>query len=332
MDNADTTEARATLPSRTQRPPVLTTRSLDYDYPSGRRGVSGIDLDVHAGERVLVLGPNGAGKSTLIQLLAELIEPSRGTVSVLARNQPTGRGARTRVGVALDRLVHWEPLTTLENVVLLARAAGLGADSARRAGAALLERFAVEPHLPVRECSLGMKRKLLLVETLVHAPELVLLDEPTLGLDPAGVATLSELLRERAESGAAVVLASNDVRAAPLLGTRVVFLSDGQKAADEPLESLLSGFRSGTRFEVTLGRGGARPEHLLARRRKPVDLPLTLRGEAIIAESRGGAEPLPDFLRWLLAEGAEILDVRVREPDLSDVFQTLTGRSWESNK
>jgi ABC-2 type transport system ATP-binding protein len=318
-------------PNRTPEPPtqMISALGVEYAYPSGRRGVSGIDLEVHAGERVLVLGPNGAGKSTLIQILAGLTKPRSGTISVLQGPAAPAHRGRTRVGVALDRVVHWEPLTALENVVLLARAAGLGAELARREGVALLERFGVEPRLPVRECSLGMKRKVLLAQALVHAPELVLLDEPTLGLDPPGVATLAELLRERAEGGAAMVLASNDVRSAPSLGTRVVFLMDGRKVADEPLDSLLAAVRTGTRLEVTLGSGGTRPEHLLARRRRPVDLPLTLRGEAIVAESRRGAEPLPDLLRWLLSEGAEVRDVHVREPDLSDVFQTLTGRSWE---
>jgi ABC-2 type transport system ATP-binding protein len=287
-----------------------------------------VDLDVHAGERVLALGPNGSGKSTLIHLLAGLAAPHSGSVTVLDREPARGE-RRRRVGVALDRVVHWDPLTTLENVVLLARAAGLGAEVARRQGAALLERFGVERHLPVRECSLGMKRKLLLVQALVHAPDVVLLDEPTLGLDPAGVETLGGLLAERAERGAAVLVASNDVRAAPILGTRALFLLEGRKVADEPIASLLAGLRSGTRFEVTVGPSGTRPEHLLARRSRPADLPLALRGELLVAESRRGPEPLPELLRWLLAEGAEVVDVRVREPDLADVFQQLTGRSWE---
>jgi ABC-2 type transport system ATP-binding protein len=281
---------------------------------------------------VLILGPNGSGKSTLMQLLAGALEPVEGSLSVLGGASGIESGAGRRRGVALDRVVHWEPLTTLENLMLLARASGMSRGDAGREGAALLERFGVDARLPVRECSLGMKRKLLLTQALVHAPRLLLLDEPTLGLDPDGIDVLGDLLRERTETGAAAVVASNDVRAAPLLGTRVVFLLDGQVAADQPVASLLSALQGRTRFDVTVRDAGIPLAALIARGAPPGGLSLEAREHRIVAESPQGAGALPDFLRWLLSEGAEIQDVRVREPDLSDVFHHLTGRTLEEGE
>jgi ABC-2 type transport system ATP-binding protein len=311
---------------------AVAARALGYAYPSGRRGVAGIDLVVRPGERVLILGPNGSGKSTLIQLLAGVLEPAEGSLSVVGGASSIESGARRATGVALDRVVHWEPLTTLENLVLLARASGMSKGDAGREGAALLGRFGVDARLPVRECSLGMKRKLLLAQALVHAPRLLLLDEPTLGLDPDGIDVLGDLLRERTDTGAAAVVASNDVRAAPLLGTRVVFLLNGQVVADQPVASLLSALEARTRFDVTVKDGGTPPAALIARGAPPGGLSLEARDHRIVAQSHQGAAALPEFLRWLLSEGAGIQDVRVREPDLSDVFHHLTGRTLEEGK
>lgn len=275
-----------------------------------------------------MLGANGAGKSTLLHLLAGLARPSSGSVDVLGRAaSSSGSAHRRRVGVALDRPAHIEALTVAENARLFARAAGLAPRAARAATDPLLERFGLEPRVPVAECSLGMKRKLLLVQALAHEPEVILLDEPTLGLDPAGVDTLGELLAERAAAGAALLAATNDVRAAPLLGTRVVFLLEGRKLADEPTDALLARLRSRTRIEVTLAADGVgAPELLAAAATDPPPLELTPGDDVMIFDSTAGAEPLPDLLRWLLRQGADVRDVRVREPDLADVFrQVPTG-------
>jgi ABC-2 type transport system ATP-binding protein len=305
--------------------PLVVASSLDLTYPSGRRGVTAIDLIVHAGESVVVLGPNGSGKSTLMRLLAGLLRPGNGNVRVLGADPASSTFPRRRVGVALDRPAHWEPLTALENVELIARAAGLSRSGAASEGTALLQRFGLDTHVPVSEHSLGMNRKLLLAETFVSAPEVLLLDEPTLGLDPTGVDALSALLAERTAAGAAAVIASNDVRAAPALATRIVFLLDGRKVVDDRAEALLSKLRARTRLEVILGGDGVRAVDVVARAGAPSAVTLTAQNGAVVAESSRGAEPLPDLLRWLLDQGVRVSDVRVREPDLGDVFKQLTG-------
>jgi ABC-2 type transport system ATP-binding protein len=326
-------------------------RALRFDYPSGRRGLAEVDLVVQPGERVVILGPNGSGKSTLIQLLAGLLTPGAGHVEVLGRDPAAGlslAGARTRprgtadrsggtraargprrVAVALDRVVHWEPLSALDNLLLLAQAAGLARREAAELGGDLLARFQVDGRVPVRELSLGMKRKLLLAETLVGAPDLLLLDEPTLGLDPEGVATLAAVLDERGAAGTAAVVASNDVRAAALLGSRAVFLLEGRKVADDTPEALLAALGSRTRLEVTLAETGRPRLALLSDGAAPGGMELRLNGTVLVAESPAGAEPLPELLRWLLDRGAVVRDVRVREQDLGDVFRHLTGRPLE---
>jgi len=154
---------------------------------------------VTAGERVALLGPNGSGKSTLIGLLAGLQSPRAGTVRVLGGDPVRGDARfRRRTAVALDRPAHWEALTGRENALLLASALGLGEDHARARVERLLELFSLtqDADVPVGEYSLGMRRKLLLLEALTGDPEVILMDEPTLGLDPPAVDALGDELED----------------------------------------------------------------------------------------------------------------------------------------
>jgi ABC-type multidrug transport system ATPase subunit len=291
--------------------------------------VTDVSLDVAPGERVVLLGPNGSGKSTLVHLLAGLLSPKSGTISVLGRDPLRLESAvQRRVGVALDHSAHWDPLTGRENAILLARAAGLSVEHAEPRVDALLGRFAMSPSVRVADYSLGMRRKLLIAEALLHHPEVVLLDEPTIGLDPSAIDTLAELLEERANGGAAVICSTNDVAAAPRLASRAVFLLEGRKVADQSLENLLAGLRSKTRIEVRVAAGIGELDAIAART-PPGSLALSVRGGVLVADSTRGAEPLPALLSWLMEQGAQVREVRVREPDLGDAFRELTGAALE---
>ena len=214
--------------------PVVRGDGLTYRYPSGRRGVEAVDLEARPGEVVALLGPNGSGKSTLLRLLATELRPGAGRLELLGR-VPSRRtvALRRRLGVAPDVPVHLDVLSGRHNVVLFGRAAGLGSREARERADALLERLglAEDAAAPAGAYSHGMRRKLLLAQALVHEPDLLLLDEPTLGLDPPSREALLDLLRERAGTGAATVVASNDLPFVWELAHRVAFLHRGRKVA-----------------------------------------------------------------------------------------------------
>jgi ABC-type multidrug transport system ATPase subunit len=220
---------------RTDRPELAVRgRALELRY--GRRtALFSLDLDVAAGEVVGVLGPNGAGKTSLLRLLATGRRPSAGTLALLGEDasRPTA-ALRRRIGVAGDEAVHVDALTGRENLALFARAAGLSPADAARAAESMLDRFhlSADADRPVEEYSLGMRRRLLLAEALAHEPRLMVLDEPTTGLDPEGRDALREVLKERATAGAAVVCASNDVAEVERLADRVIFLRAGRKVLE----------------------------------------------------------------------------------------------------
>jgi len=224
--------------------PELTVRGRALAVRYGRRvALEAFDLDVAPGEVVGVLGPNGAGKTSLLRLLATGRRPAAGTLALLGHDaaRPTA-ALRRQIGVAGDDAVHADALTGRENAVLFARAVGLARAEAERAADALLERFrlAADAHRPVGEYSSGMRRRLLLAQALAHAPRLVVLDEPTTGLDPEGRDALREVLDERARAGAAIVCASNDVVEAERMCGRVVFLRAGRKVLEGAPRDLIA--------------------------------------------------------------------------------------------
>jgi heme ABC exporter ATP-binding subunit CcmA len=191
-----------------------------------RPALAGVDLEVAAGETVLLTGPNGAGKTTLLRVLATVLRPSAGEVAVAGRALPAeARAARPLVGFAGHDPLVYPALTARENLDLYA--ALYGVDGAAVAGA--LARVGLEARAGDRtsELSRGMLQRLALARATLHRPRLLLLDEPTAGLDADGQAVLDALL---AEDGRTVVIATHEPARFPG-AARAVRLEAGRVAA-----------------------------------------------------------------------------------------------------
>ncbi len=286
--------------------------------------LGGVDLDAHAGEVVAVLGPNGSGKSSLLRLLATASPLQAGSLELLGEPAGPRAALRRRIGFAGDAPVHPGALTARECVALLGRASGLAAADAAARGAAMLERvgLAADAEAPVASVSLGMRRRLMIAETLVHRPGLILLDEPTLGLDPDGLDALARLLAAAVAAGAAAVVASNDVGFAARVATRVTFLRRSLVVGEGTPSALLAQVGAEAVVAVELAAPARRPL------RPPPGVRLVEQGEArLTARVPAGAGVLPALLRAVEEAGASVRGVAVREPDLSDVFRALTGET-----
>lgn len=314
-------------------------RGVGHRHPGGRTGLEPLDLEVSGGEVLAVIGPNGSGKTTLVRLLATDLRPTSGRLELFGGEAEEPRPAlRRRIAYAADRSIHLEPLTGVENLRFFGELAG--GDPVRREAEAerLLAEFGLgeEARVPVGVYSFGMRRKLLLIEALQSRPGLLLLDEPTVGLDPDGIRALGSEVRRSAEEGAAVVLATNEVRETPRWASRILFLHGGRVVADQASGKLLDRLGGRTRIEVAWAAPGGLPEGWgpPAAEGLEVEGPQgdgsTAQGEGsdeglLVAVSTKGGLPLPILLDALLAAGAEIRSVRVREPDLGDLFRELTG-------
>ena len=208
------------------------------------QALTDVSLRVAPGEVLCLMGPNGAGKSTLLRILAGLLVPTTGRARVLGTDLTDADAAfRRRVAfvVGEERSFHW-PLSGRQNLAFFGALHGHAPAPARALAAALLERvgLAEAADRPFSTYSRGMRQRLALARGLLGAADLVLLDEPTLGLDPQGARDLRRFLRDDVirRAGRAAVIGTNDPAEARALGDRVVFLDRGHVRGEAPPERI----------------------------------------------------------------------------------------------
>jgi ABC-type multidrug transport system ATPase subunit len=220
---------------------VISTRGLVKQY--GRlRAVDGIDLDVQAGDVYGFLGANGSGKTTTVRMLLGLVLPTSGSIELLGERMPrAGRRVLPRVGALIEGPAHYGHLSGRENLSLL-DASGRGGSwrtRRQRVGAALDQvGLGGVGRRPVKAYSLGMRQRLGLAGALLRRPELLVLDEPTNGLDPQGITEVRELLLELHRSGTTVFLSSHLLAEVEQLCSRVGVLDRGRLVLQDSLATL----------------------------------------------------------------------------------------------
>lgn len=195
--------------------------------------LAGVDLDVSAGEVVLLQGPNGAGKTSLLRLCAGLLAPTAGTAMVLGHDLTVDRrGVRRRVGLLGHDAFLYDDLTVVENVTFWCRASGVPPEEVDGA----IERLGISPRLhdvAVGRLSAGQRRRTSIAAVAVRRPELWLLDEPHAGLDQQGRDIVDALIVDAAAAGATVLVSSHELDRVRSLDPRVVTIAGGQIVDDE---------------------------------------------------------------------------------------------------
>lgn len=195
------------------------------------------DVDVAPGTITGLIGPNGSGKTTLLLVLAGLLAPDSGSVSIAGADPATdGAAARARVGWMPDHVGTWESLTAHEIVASFGRLYGLDAGAADARATGLLGEVGLAEFAGarVRVLSRGQKQRLSLARALVHDPPVLLLDEPASGMDPDSRVALRAILRRRAEAGAAVVVSSHILPELEEMVDDVIMMRDGRTMAPGP--------------------------------------------------------------------------------------------------
>ena len=217
--------------------PVLQADGLVRAF-GGRRAVDCVSFTLGAGDCLALFGPNGAGKTTLLRLVAGLLAPGQGSVHVNGVSLKEGAAARAQVGLVSHASMLYGALTVRENVELAARLYGL-VDPAGAAMAALaLMRVEDRADTPARTLSRGLQQRVSIARAMVHAPGLLLCDEPYTGLDDAGSAALTEVLTERREAGAALLLVTHNLAEGLALATQAAIMRRGRFVRHEARELL----------------------------------------------------------------------------------------------
>ncbi len=213
-------------------PPEVDVQDLARSY-GHRRALDGVSFTLRAGDALALFGPNGAGKTTLLRLLAGLLKPTRGSARIGGEPLPGTASTRGRVGLVSHHALLYSALTVLENVTFTARMHGVPRpeEAARRA----LERLGVADRsdTPVRLLSRGLSQRVSVARALVHEPRVVLADEPYTGLDAAGAAALTRVLRALLAQGTTLVLVTHQLDEGLALATQAAILLDGRFARHE---------------------------------------------------------------------------------------------------
>ncbi|MEP7138080.1 MAG: ABC transporter ATP-binding protein [Caldimonas sp.] len=307
---------------------MLEARSLSKSY-GNRTVVADLSITVGAGEIVGLLGPNGAGKSTTVAMLCGLVGADRGQVFVGAGADRVelseGRlDAKRRIGVVPQELSIYENLGAAANLRLFGALYGLsGARLQERVDDALkLVGLADRAKDKPSTFSGGMKRRLNIAAALVHDPDVLLFDEPTVGVDPQSRNAIFDNLEELRRRGKALLYTTHYMEEAERLCDRVVIMDHGQVVASDTLAGLYRRLPAVETLELEVDG----PVDLAALAREPgIERP-TQGGTRLVVHVADLGAAAPTLLLWLAARGTKVQRIASGRADLEDVFLSLTGR------
>ena len=291
----------------------------------------GVSFTVEAGEVFGLLGPNGAGKTTLMRILAGLTPPSSGTARIGGYDVIAERvRAQQHIGYCPQDLLIYEDLTGRENLLFFAALRGIPRSEACRRADEVLKFLGLAEwgDQLVKKYSGGMKRRLNLAAALVHDPDVLLLDEPTVGFDPHARHELWNLLRQLRREGRAILLATHYMEEADALCDRVAIIDQGRIVALDTPEALKRQYGPPAVLAFLLATEISDPLIDIAREFSEEGKVLVC-GEELRIYVRNPEAILPTATQRLIEAGARIREVRVAEPTLEDVFVRLTGRRLE---
>lgn len=316
-------------------PIAIEANDLSKSYPKRKAppviAVNGVSLAIPAGQVFAFLGPNGAGKTTTIKMMCGLITPDAGTTRLNGFDSTRQHfQAMRQIGVVLEgtRNVYWR-LSAWENLMYFGRIKGFGGNLLKERAEQFLRDLELWDRRNdlVNEFSRGMQQKVSIACALIHDPPIVLLDEPTLGLDVQASRTVRNWVAKLAhEQGKTIVLTTHQLDMAEALCDRVAIMSKGRLVANQPVSELLNVFRQ-EYYQITLrGRlNGNRPEWLTGLMISEDD------GETTLTGAVAGQDALHALLEGLYGLGLPLLEAKRVDPNLEEIFVRLTSAESKSS-
>jgi ABC-2 type transport system ATP-binding protein len=305
---------------------MISVEKLSKNY-GDLRAVDQVSFEIQSGEIYGLLGPNGAGKTTTISMLSGLLQPDSGRVlfeGVDMADDPMG--VKSKLGVVPQEVALYENLTATENLRFWGGLYGLGGDNLNRAVDRVLDQVGLKAKAKtkVKEYSGGMKRRLNLSLGLVHNPRIVMMDEPTVGIDPQARIKILDVVRGIAESGTTVLYTTHYLEEAEKLCSRLSIMDHGKILVEGTLDELK---RMIGEKEVVTATGSFTEDdaHAMLGELKSVRLVNLEDGRLVIAAGDGETGSV-SLLTKLLGSNLSVEGVSIDPPSLSSLFLKLTGR------
>lgn len=299
------------------------------------KAVNGVSFNIKKGEIFGLLGPNGAGKTTTIKMITGLLRPTSGSVKVMGKDvdkEPLKALASIGTVLAGDRSIYWK-LTARENLEYFAALYGCDKKEASKRAAAILKRLGLEEKADelVEKFSTGMKQKVALGKALIPNAPVVLLDEPTLGLDPQSALNLREIILDIKNEGRSVLLTTHYMEEADFLSDRIAIIDGGKIIAMDTPEKLKESINDikALKLEVKDVKDEIIDEIKAMNAVKKVisEFNSDKRSYVITIHHSDGEELIQKILDCMSKHKSQILNINVLEPSLEDVFIHLTGKS-----
>ena len=285
-----------------------------------RVAVEDLSFDLAPGEIFALLGPNGAGKTTTLRMLAGLIRPTSGSVSIGGETLTSGTAPhlRSRVGFLTETPGLWERLDVRRNLLVYARLHGLSDPD--RAVDAALDAFDMRSRASdtAAHLSKGLKQRVALARTLLHQPDVILLDEPTAGLDPESAREVRDLVLRLKNERRIVMVSTHNLDEVERIATRVAILRSRLVAMDTP--AALRARLFGVRLQVVVSQPAYRFIHVL---RDEGFVDTVADGSSLSIAVKDAASAAPHIVRTLVDAGADVQTVTVEQPPLEQVYLRL---------
>lgn len=304
---------------------VVSFSNVSFAYSSRSKVLNSFSLNIPKGSIYGFLGPNGSGKSTTIRLLMGLLSPDAGEVSVLGRRHGSSRIAiLSRIGSIIDTPTFYEHLTAAKNMEIVRVAHGLPKSSIEQA--LMLVGLNATAKLKVSEFSLGMKQRLALGMALMPNPELLVLDEPTNGLDPNGIIEIRELLiKINKERGTTIFVSSHLLAEVEKLCTHLTIINKGHQVFEGPIEKLTERIALQKKVWFTVNKA----DHLDV----PSDklLEIERNGSLKVGFEYVTNEEIAQFNSMLVGRGVEVYSINKEHQSLEEMYVKLVEESSLSN-
>ncbi len=288
--------------------------------------LKGISFEVKEGEIFGLLGPNGAGKTTAISILTSLLEPDSGEAYYNDKNIFSNQNWwRKKIGVVPQEIAFYEELTPIENLILWGTLYGIKNKEAKERAKELLKIMGLESKekAKVSEFSGGMKRRLNIAVGIVHKPEVLFLDEPTVGIDVQARVKIREVLKEFSKDGMTIIYTTHQLEEAEELCDRIAIMDEGEIKAQGTLKELISGLGQETEVEFS----GTFDSNIIKNKIPEIsNARLVKFSEKSIIISVLNDDDIPAIVELFIKNGIHIDSMDIRRPNLETLFLKLTGK------
>ncbi len=299
------------------------------------QALAGVDLEISKGQILGLLGPNGAGKTTTVRVITTLLHPDGGDVRVAGHSvRSDAHSVRKNLGVSGQYAAVDDKLSGFENLTMVGELYGIRRKEAKARARELLRDFRLDDVSDSKQAgtySGGMKRRLDLAGAILARPPVVILDEPTTGLDPRGRRDVWDAIDSLTSSGTTVLLTTQYLEEADALADTVAVIDSGRIIAEGTAADLKSG-AGGAWIDIALMPAASTADALAAARRAGTDPDIDERAMRLTTEAPGGSDMLRSVLDSLATAGVPIAEAALRQPTLDEVFLKLTGSRAESQE